>query len=512
VDPATYLADHTVAPGVQVLGPMTDPLSNGGDTVTLLMPGSPEPEFVPYIEVETIKYNDRYPWPAEADGNGPALSRLVSGDYGNAPANWGVSGGPIVTVDPLTTGDTTPELTGTVTDARPPATVTVTVDGNDYVVPASGGTWTLADNTIAPALGDGTYDVSVTASDIVGNTGSDTTVDELVVELVLGVVGRHVFYNNSIWDGDDPLPNPADDAAIATDKQPLLPGGTVAPENHTSYSRGINGIMVDIDDLPGNPTAADFTFEVNAAENPDTWTPAPAPTSVTVRPGEGVNGKDRVTIIWADGAIQNQWLRVTVLPTAETGLASEDVFLYGNAVGDTDSDGQVDSTDYGTTIDQFGRTGGIGTFQADFNGDSVVGFGDFALVRANYGVSVAPPTPPTAPAAAVASPPTSENGDWLRSAAEVPVPIFASGSVGDGQRGQAPSSFGPFDALPSANSGSSDRTTEPVPFVLTESQPVVAGSTAATLYQAATAAENAPYGADDPLSDILAESPVTMPL
>ena len=50
------------------------------------------------------------------------------------------------------------------------------------------GTWTLADNSIAPALADGTYDVSVSATDAVGNVGSDASVDELVVDTTAPVV------------------------------------------------------------------------------------------------------------------------------------------------------------------------------------------------------------------------------------------------------------------------------------------------------------------------------------
>ena len=67
---------------------------------------------------------------------------------------------PVVTVDPLTTYDTTPRVTGTIVDDHPPPTVTVTVDGHEYPAPVSGTTWTLADDTIAPALADGTYDVT----------------------------------------------------------------------------------------------------------------------------------------------------------------------------------------------------------------------------------------------------------------------------------------------------------------------------------------------------------------
>ena len=72
---------------------------------------------------------------------------------------------------------------------------------------------------------------------------------------------------------------------------------------------------------PAALTAADFQFKVGNDNNPAAWTAAPAPASVTVRSGAGTNGSDRVTIIWADNAIENQWLQVTVLANANTGLS-----------------------------------------------------------------------------------------------------------------------------------------------------------------------------------------------
>ena len=89
---------------------------------------------------------------------------------------------PVVTVDPLTTYDATPPLTGTVDD--PAATVEVTVNARAYDAVNNGdGTWTLTDDTISPALGAGTYNVQVAATDPVGNVGSDATTDELTVAL-----------------------------------------------------------------------------------------------------------------------------------------------------------------------------------------------------------------------------------------------------------------------------------------------------------------------------------------
>ncbi|HYW80867.1 MAG TPA: hypothetical protein VE890_14900, partial [Thermoguttaceae bacterium] len=37
---------------------------------------------------------------------------------------------------------------------------------------------------------------------------------------------------------------------------------------------------------------------------------------------------------WPDNAIENQWLRVTVLATPATGLLTPDVFYFGNAIGE----------------------------------------------------------------------------------------------------------------------------------------------------------------------------------
>ena len=79
---------------------------------------------------------------------------------------------PIVSISDLTTSDTTPALTGTVDD--PTATVVVTVDGIDYTATNNGdGTWTLVDDTL-PVQPEGPATVTVTATDLASNTGTDT--------------------------------------------------------------------------------------------------------------------------------------------------------------------------------------------------------------------------------------------------------------------------------------------------------------------------------------------------
>ncbi len=152
------------------------------------------------------------------------------------------------------------------------------------------------------------------------------------------VVGRYVFYNDSAWDGNSVAPDPNDDLALAVDKSALLPGQQAEFSHSTSYAKGLNGLMIDVDDLAAGTvlTAADFRFRSGNSNDPAAWPDAPLPVSVTLRPGAGVGGSTRVTLIWdAQEAIRNQWLQVTVKATPNTSLSAEDVFYFGNAIGES---------------------------------------------------------------------------------------------------------------------------------------------------------------------------------
>ncbi|MEK5772880.1 Ig-like domain-containing protein, partial [Acinetobacter variabilis] len=79
---------------------------------------------------------------------------------------------PTVALDDVLTNDSTPALTGTVSD--PTATVVVNVDGVDYPAVNNGdGTWTLADNTIRTVAG-GARTFSAASISAVGVAGNDT--------------------------------------------------------------------------------------------------------------------------------------------------------------------------------------------------------------------------------------------------------------------------------------------------------------------------------------------------
>jgi hypothetical protein len=172
------------------------------------------------------------------------------------------------------------------------------------------------------------------AADLVTADWADDTVTVLLNLLATKIISHRVFYNNSYWDtATAENPEFDDDTAIAPDKWALEPGGTATFDNWTSYSRGINGIMVDVANPAGTITDADFEFKTGNDNDPAGWDPLLVAPTVTVRPDKGDGGSDRVTLVWPDNTIQNTWLQVTVL-AANLGLAEDHVFYFGNAVGD----------------------------------------------------------------------------------------------------------------------------------------------------------------------------------
>ena len=213
------------------------------------------------------------------------------------------------------------------------------------------------------------------------------------------VVARQLFYNNSSYDGNNAAASSADDNAIATDKIPYLPGsGPATFANVSSYSKGINGVMVDISGSHPSITAADFIFRVGNNNSPSSWATANAPSNVLVRTGAGVGGSDRVEIVWSSGAPIKQWLEVIVKANANTGLAQNanlplgqaDVFFFGNAVGDSglgDSvlNATVDATDEDAVRAHSHVLGNnlAVTNVYDFNRDGKVHAIDQAIARSN---------------------------------------------------------------------------------------------------------------------------------
>jgi hypothetical protein len=174
----------------------------------------------------------------------------------------------------------------------------------------------------------------------VGGTGNDVTLTQTTSNST--IAQTKLFYLRSTkWD----VTNGAtfsDDNAIAPDKTAYLPGGGTATfAAVSSYTRGINGIMVDVSGPHGAISASDFIFKVGRNNTPSAWATATAPTTVTTRAGAGLGGSDRVELLWADNAVQKLWLEVVVKgndalgsSNTNTGLASSYVFYFGNGLAD----------------------------------------------------------------------------------------------------------------------------------------------------------------------------------
>lgn len=241
---------------------------------------------------------------------------------------------------------------------------------------------------------------SAAVTDAAGNTLDGT--GAVTFDIDARVIGRNLYYNNSTFDHNTPGADPADDDAIAPNISAALgvlaSVPTLGQGNVSSYSQGINGIMIDVGRLPpfAQLDASDLGVRVTDRAA-GTWTAGPEPVAIQARPGAGVDGADRIVLTFADGAIINQWLEVTLRPTAHTGLASPDVFYFGNLVANGASASAagtvaVDASDLVGTRNAIGTVASSPRAPFDFNRDGVVNAQDLVIVRNNVGHVLKPPT------------------------------------------------------------------------------------------------------------------------
>ncbi|MBN2843261.1 MAG: lamin tail domain-containing protein, partial [Sedimentisphaerales bacterium] len=86
-NPGAFIQKYS-AGSAELLGPYSGKLNNSGERVSLVRPGEYENNIQYYIVVDSIEYSDETPWPAAADGTGPALKRINNSAYGNDHSNW----------------------------------------------------------------------------------------------------------------------------------------------------------------------------------------------------------------------------------------------------------------------------------------------------------------------------------------------------------------------------------------------------------------------------------------
>ncbi|WP_405223940.1 Ig-like domain-containing protein [Dokdonia sp. Asnod1-B02] len=163
------------------------------------------------------------------------------------------------TVTPQTTNDTTPLITGTA-DSDDELTVIVNeityTEGDGNLIDNGDDTWSLQIPN-GSELPDGTYDVEVSVEDTVGNTASDTTADELVIDATAPTT-------------------PTVTAQITNDTTPLITGTADSEDELTVIVNGITYLETGADltdngddtwslQIPDGSELLDGTYDVNAS-------------------------------------------------------------------------------------------------------------------------------------------------------------------------------------------------------------------------------------------------------
>ncbi|MGB2500123.1 MAG: reprolysin-like metallopeptidase [Mariniblastus sp.] len=204
--------------------------------------------------------------------------------------------------------------------------------GGLFAIDANSGVVTVAGTLDFETATSHTITVKATSTDgsMVSN---DFTINVLNVNDAV-LTSRQIYYKDSNFDDGDM-------GAVAPGKSVLEFGQTATFANYTSYWKGINGFVIDLNDLNQVPTTGTvgdfFEFHVGNDDTPAGWATAPSPTLV-YQSDIDASGTDRVFLTWADNAIENTWLEILVLANASTGLANPEVFYIGNAIGETGND------------------------------------------------------------------------------------------------------------------------------------------------------------------------------
>jgi hypothetical protein len=146
-----------------------------------------------------------------------------------------------------------------------------------------------------------------------------TVFDNMVVEEVTeGPVAPQLVnarpYHNS-FTGPDKVDSSV--SLIQRGANPL----TAELENIISSSQGINGVVLDFDNLAAlNDISLEYKWSPPNVftETIDQWGDATAPDSVTLLPDAGQAGSDRVLLTWIDNAVANRYLCIKVIFNGNT--------------------------------------------------------------------------------------------------------------------------------------------------------------------------------------------------
>ena len=339
---------------------------------------------------------------------------VTDGDGGSASEALGVVVAPTSQVAPLPAIATTRAVAVSWAGRDAGGAGSGIADYDVYVSDSGGAyapwlTHTTATSGVFSGQHGHTYGFYTVARDHAGHTEAAPANPDALTQVIAPIEGRYLFYNSSAAGATPAAAGPNDTPALAPDKQALLPGQTATSANYSSFSRGLNGLVIDVVGLahPEQVSATDFLFRVGNSASATDWPALTVAPTITVQPGGGANGSDRLVLTFPDGTIANQWLEVTVRSDAHgghAGLAADDVFYFGNLVGDLTGDLVVDAADRSVLAAHYRNAGTLAQGDLDLSGK--VNIVDLAILTQAQGQTLATlaPTAPPPPAPATPAP------------------------------------------------------------------------------------------------------------
>jgi hypothetical protein len=198
-----------------------------------------------------------YNFNVQASGPGAVMVSVAAGKATDAAGNTNVASNtltrtldttaPALTINAQATSDTTPTITGTVDD--PNASVSVTVAGSTLKANVSGNNWSA---TVLQPLGDGTYDVTATATDQAGNANTVQKAAGLVIDTTAPTVTLTTT-----------SPNPTNAASISVKIEFSEPVTGFDASDISVVGGGASNL------LPSNPQTPTQTFTADITPSAD---------------------------------------------------------------------------------------------------------------------------------------------------------------------------------------------------------------------------------------------------
>ena len=216
-------------------------------------------------------------------GNSGSASATVSFDLTPPP-------GPLLTLgsvagdNVVNAGDGTPTFIGSFTNFTPGTVITLTIDGTTVgttTVTDANGTWTIVPDAAAFPATDGSYPVTVTASDPAGSvtTGSTLVIDRTAPTLAINEVTGDGFLNGTELANSQTISGTASTSEAGRTVTVTLNGRTynavvqsdgswsssVPAADLQALNSGANAITASLNDAAGNTTTVESSVTVDTS-------------------------------------------------------------------------------------------------------------------------------------------------------------------------------------------------------------------------------------------------------